>query len=195
MVDPVLSVLLSQTWHSELLLNHRLCDGLILSFTIKTCWCQGTGVTDSCNLSPQEVSLLARKGRRGVRHICIKIATHDVLDLLSSQDVVWLSVRQLDPIVPDVLSDPIYFLVNTISSLLHHIGSTALLSMWYLSFRNEVIVTCTINLAPESERSSSTHSSKSLQTLVQSIVLVLSKRDASPFKHPHLLDHIVDHAR
>ena len=108
-------------------------------------------------------------------HICIQIPCHDVLDLLGCQDVVGLGVWQLDPVVADVLSDPVDFLVDAITSLLNHIGGAALLAVRDLAFRNEVVVTCAIDLAPESQAGSTTHGSKYLQTLVQAVVLVLAK--------------------
>ena len=121
------------------------------------------------------MSLLARERRNGVTHICVQIPCHDVLDLLSCQDVVGLGVRQLDPVVADVLGDPVHFLVDTITSLFDHIGRAALLAVRDLAFRNEVVVTCAVDLAPESQTGSATHGGKSLQTLVQTVVLVLAK--------------------
>ena len=132
-------------------------------------------MTDSRDLSPQEVSLLAWERRNGVTHICIQISSHDVLALLSCLDVVWLSVRQLDPVVTNVFSDPVDFLVDTVTSLLDDISGAALLAVRDLAFHNEVVVTCAIDLAPESQTGSATHGGKSLQTLVQTVVLVLAK--------------------
>ena len=108
-------------------------------------------------------------------HICIQIPCHDVLDLLGCQNVVWLSVRQLDPIVTNVLGNPVHFLVDAVTSLLDDIGRAAFLAVRDLAFRNEVVVTCAIDLAPESQTGSSTHGGKSLQTLVQPVVLVLAE--------------------
>ena len=108
-------------------------------------------------------------------HICVQIPCHDVLDLLGYQDVVGLGVWQLDPVVADVLSDPVDFLVDAITSLLDDIGRAAFLAVRDLAFRNEVVVTCAIDLAPESQTGCATHGGKSLQTLVQPVVLVLAE--------------------
>ena len=108
-------------------------------------------------------------------HICIQIPCHDVLDLLGCQDVVWLGVWQLDPVVTDVFNDPVHFLVDTVTSLFDDIGRAALLTVRDLAFRNEIVVTCAVDLAPESQTGSATHGGKSLQALVQTVVLVLAE--------------------
>ena len=61
-------------------------------------------------------------------HLSIQITCHDVLDLLSCDDVLRLDVWKLDPVTQNVVIDPIDLSVDAISSWFNLTRDVALLT-------------------------------------------------------------------
>lgn len=72
----------------------------------------------SSNLSSEEMSLFPWEGWISVQG-SIQISSHHMLDEPAVFDVLWVSVRKLDPVFKDVVSYPVHFSIDSLSSSLN----------------------------------------------------------------------------
>lgn len=137
---PALGVLLENRRDGEFILDHWfLVDFRIFSITIEPSRSDSVGMSDSSNLSSEEVSLLSGEGRASVQR-SIQISSHQMLDRLRSNDMVRVSVWKLDPVLKDVVGDPIHLLVDSFSSGLDLSGDFCLLVLKEFSLQDPVVV-------------------------------------------------------
>lgn len=72
---------------------------------------------DTSELSSEEVTLLTRKLRVTV-DFSVEVASHDMLDAASGNDVLMVAVRQLNPVTKQVIRYPVHEMVDACATLL-----------------------------------------------------------------------------
>lgn len=111
----------------------------------------------SSDLSSEEVPLFPWEGWISVQG-SIQISSHHMLDEPAVFDVLWVSVRKLDPVFKDVVSHPIHFSIDSLPSSLYFPLYFLLLIRPYFPFKYPVIRLQAVELSPESKHSSPTDS-------------------------------------
>ncbi len=101
------------------------------------------------------MSFLAREGRVAVNE-SIEVTGANMLDLSNSLDLLRGSVWQLDPILKEVVINPVDELVDTFTAALMRPVRPLLFSGIEDTLNNPVISLDTKDLAPESETRGST---------------------------------------
>jgi hypothetical protein len=126
-------------WNSEFLSElHLVC--LFIDFE-STFGSDLGGCEDSSELGTEEMSLLTRE--RWVRvDLSVEVTSHDMLDQTGKSDILRLAFGQLNPIVQEVVSDPVYVGVNTSTTSFDLFISQGFLSMSEGSTDNPVVCIC-----------------------------------------------------
>ena len=115
-----------------------------------------------------------------------------MLDLSDSLDLLRGGVWELDPILKEVVINPIDELVDTLTAALMRPVRPLLFGGIKDTLNNPVISLYTKDLAPESETRGSTQNSQSLECLLELVGLFLAEGDTCPFENACLIHHIGD---
>ena len=137
---------------------------------------------DSGKLSSEQVALGAWERRVAV-DFGIQIASHEFLNQPGCDDVLRLRVRELNPIVLQVMSDPKHRSVDSFASGLLLRIPWYLLQLIELSEGNPVVSVQTFDLAVEPDPVGVAHLRKSLNRSLNQNVGILAEADSRPFKH------------
>ena len=112
----------------------------------------------------------------------IEVSRENVLDHPGHDDVLWFAVWQLDPVIEQVVGHPEHHHVHTFTSLLLIMADLLLLSI-KLSVSHPVVILSSVDFASKLDTVSSTHDSKSLETLAEQVVLFFTEVYACPAQH------------
>ena len=137
------------------------------------------------------MSFLAREGGVAIDG-SVEVPGDNMLDLSHSLDLLRGGVWELDPILKEVVINPIDELVDAFTAALMRPVRPLLFGGIEDTLNNPVISLDTKDLAPESETRSSTQNSQSLECLLELVGLFLTEGDASPFENACLIHHVGD---
>ena len=114
----------------------------------------------------------------------LQVASEENLNLTGSLDVSRCQVRKLDPLIEDVISDPVSELINTSALSLLISGTAFTLTTFFATldntFSNVIILLSASDLSEETDRTSAELLSEVLQASLDPPCLNLTESDASP---------------
>jgi hypothetical protein len=134
------------------------------------------------------VSLLTGEFRVSL-DFCVQISGEDVLDLHGAGDVLGSAVGKLNPIVKEIVGDPVNELVDS-SATLFNVGSEDLTLIIKTSTEHPVVLLSSINFTNETDLVSSTHDTQTLDGVLELVGVLFSEANVSPFKHLSLFSKV-----
>jgi hypothetical protein len=135
------------------------------------------------------VALLTRERRVG-SDVGIEVTSEYTLDKARSLDLVRLGVGQLNPIVEEVIGNPVNENVAASATAFKTMVDVVVASE--LSAHNPVVLLSSEDFTSESELVSTTHSSKFLHGALDLVVVHLSEVNTSPCEHLSLFFEVRD---
>lgn len=106
-----------------------------------------------------------------------------MLDHTRYQDVFRSAVRQLDPVVKQIVRHPKDLRVDALTALLNVLGSNGLFSFLDLALNDPVVSLRAVDLAPESQVVTTTHLSEPFYGFGDFVVFFFTKVNSSPVEH------------
>lgn len=139
-------------------------------------------------LGSEQVSLLTRE--LGVSlNFGAQVSGEDVLDLHGGGDVLRLALGKLNPVVKEVIGDPVNELVETSATLLN-IGSKDFSLISEASTDHPVVSLSSINFSEEPDLVSATHDAETLDGVLELVSVLFSETNVSPLEHLSLLSEV-----
>lgn len=141
-----------------------------------------SGSENSSQLRTEEMALLAREGGVGV-NTGIQVTSEDVFNQTGKANVFGLAFGQLNPVVQDVISNPVNACIDTTSTRLDLFILVRLFDVIQETGDDPVVLFSSENFTTESEGACTTHDSQFLKRLGQFVSKILAERDACPLEH------------
>jgi hypothetical protein len=105
-----------------------------------------------------------------------------MLDLSGGLDMVRGGIWQLNPVLKEVIIDPVDELVDSLATLFVRPVSTLFFRLIKDSLDDPVVTLDAKDLAPESKSGSAAQNCQSLHSLGKFVSLLLTERNSSPFE-------------
>jgi hypothetical protein len=112
----------------------------------------------------------------------IEVSSAHMLDLSGSLDVLRSGVWKLDPVLKEVIIDPVDELVDSLATLFVRPVSTLFFGFFKDTLNDPVVTLDAKHLTPESKSGGATQNCQSLHSLGKFVSLLLTERNSSPFE-------------
>jgi hypothetical protein len=145
-------------------------------------------VENTSQLGSEQVSLLTREFGVSL-NFGTQVSSKDVLDLHRGSDVLRLALGKLNPVVKEVIRDPVNELVETSATLLNF-GSEDFSLISKASTDHPVVSLSSINFSEESDLVSATHDAETLDGVLELVSVFFSETNVSPLEHLSLLSEV-----
>lgn len=149
-----------------------------------------SSMSQSSQLRPQKVTLLAWERRTAV-YVGIQVTGEHVFDHSGDENLLGLHVRQLNPVLQQVVSYPVDERVRAITPLfLAFLRRLFHEVLWKCAADNPVVFVDSVDFAEQFQACGTAHLRQLLHRLLQQHDLLLAEANARPFQHFSLLEQV-----
>ena len=112
----------------------------------------------------------------------VQVSGEDVLDLHGPSDVLGSAVGELNPVVKEVIGDPVNELVDS-STTLFNVGREDLTLVIKASTEDPVVLLSSINFTNETNFVGSAHDAQTLDGVLELVGVLFSEANVGPLEH------------